>query len=202
MPELDLIDEDANNTVFRDVIFLALAGFVAMVLLILPHLNPPETAKAGAPAPGNVIVEISWPREIDADVDLWVEAPGDMPVGYSNKGGQIFNLLRDDLGREGDVTEINHEISYSRGIPSGEYVVNLHLYRDLSGQLPIPVNVAVSVKSDPADTASGILASTVNLGHQGEELTVFRFALDDSGSLVAGSVHDLPKSLRGRKNGG
>ena len=33
MPELDPLDGGGSDTVFRDVIFLALAGFVAMVLL-------------------------------------------------------------------------------------------------------------------------------------------------------------------------
>ncbi len=199
MQELDFFDDDGTSTVFRDVIFLALAGFVAMVLLLLPHLNPPATADDGTPAPGNVIVEISWPDQIDADVDLWVEAPGDTPVGYSNKGGLIFNLLRDDLGGQADVTQINYEVSYSRGVPVGEYTVNVHLYRDMSGQLPLPVNVSVSVKSSPKVAAKRILTTKLQLQHQGQELTAFRFSLDDNGKLVSGSVHDLPKPLRTKK---
>ena len=84
MHDFDPFDDDAAGTVFRDVVMLALVGFVAIVLL--PHLNPPgaKTADNMSP-PGNVIVEIRWPDEIDADVDLWVQAPGDIPVGYSNK---------------------------------------------------------------------------------------------------------------------
>ena len=199
MQELDFFDDDGTSTVFRDVIFLALAGFVAMVLLLLPHLNPPATADDGTPAPGNVIVEISWPDQIDADIDLWVEAPGDTPVGYSNKGGLIFNLLRDDLGGQADVTQINYEVSYSRGVPAGEYTVNVHLYRDLSGQLPLPVNVSVSVKSSSKVAAKRILTTKLQLQHQGQELTAFRFSLDDKGQLVSGSVHDLPKPLRAKK---
>ncbi len=199
MQELDFFDDDGTSTVFRDVIFLALAGFVAMVLLLLPHLNPPATADEGTPAPGNVIVEISWPDQIDADIDLWVEAPGDIAVGYSNKGGLIFNLLRDDLGGQADVTQINYEVSYSRGVPAGEYTVNVHLYRDMSGQLPLPVNVSVSVKSNPKVAAKRILTTRLQLQHQGQELTAFRFSLDDNGQLVSGSVHDLPKPLRAKK---
>ncbi len=199
MQELDFFDDDGTSTVFRDVIFLALAGFVAMVLLLLPHLNPPATADDGTPAPGNVIVEISWPDQIDADVDLWVEAPGDTPVGYSNKGGLIFNLLRDDLGGQADVTQINYEVSYSRGVPVGEYTVNVHLYRDMSGQLPLSVNVSVSVKSNSKVAAKRILTTKLQLQHQGQELTAFRFSLDDNGKLVSGSVHDLPKPLRAKK---
>jgi hypothetical protein len=130
MHGLDQLDEDDGGTVFRDVIMLALAGFVAMVVLLLPHLNPPgKAALDNSQPPGNVIVEVRWPDEIDSDVDLWVEAPGDVPVGYSNKGGVIFNLLRDDLGKRADATGMNYEVSYSRGIPAGEYTVNVHLYR-------------------------------------------------------------------------
>ena len=199
MPELDFFDDDSGSTVYRDVIFLALAGFVAMVLLLLPHLNPPATADEGTPAPGNVIIEISWANQTDADVDLWVEAPGDVPVGYSNKGGLIFNLLRDDLGGQSDVTEINYEVSYSRGVPAGEYTVNIHLYRDLSGHLPLPVSVSVSVKPTAQVSAKRILTTRIDLLHQGQEITAFRFSLDKKGGLVTGSVHDLPRALRSRK---
>jgi hypothetical protein len=201
MPELDLFEEDGNDTVFRDVIFLALAGFVAMVLLLLPHLNPPAKAEAAVSSPGNVIVEVRWPDESDADVDLWVQAPGDRPVGYSNKGGLIFNLLRDDLGLQSDVTGLNYEVSYSRGVPAGEYTVNLHLYRHKEGPLPLPVVVVVSVKPNASSGARKLLATEVRLGQEGQELTAFRFDLDEDGGLVAGSVHDLPKALRSRNSG-
>jgi hypothetical protein len=201
MPELDLFEEDGNDTVFRDVIFLALAGFVAMVLLLLPHLNPPAKAEAAVSSPGNVIVEVRWPDESDADVDLWVQAPGDRPVGYSNKGGLIFNLLRDDLGLQSDVTGLNYEVSYSRGVPAGEYTINLHLYRHKEGPLPLPVVVVVSVKPNASSGARKLLATEVRLGQEGQELTAFRFDLDEDGGLVAGSVHDLPKALRSRNSG-
>ncbi len=200
MQGLDFIEEDDSDTVFRDVIFLALAGFVAIVLLLLPHLNPPAKAEEEAPSPGNVIVEIRWPDEINADVDLWVQAPGDVPVGYSNKGGTVFNLLRDDLGLHADFSQMNYEISYSRGIPEGEYTVNLHLYRNLSGKLPINVSVVVSIKPSPEQAAKQVLATKLSLRIEGEEITAFRFSLDDKARIVSGSVHDLPKPLRSKKS--
>ena len=125
MRGLEPFDDAADGTVFRDVIMLALLGFVAIVVLLLPHLNPPVQATEATQPPGNVIVEVRWPDEFDSDVDLWVEAPGDVPVGYSNKGGRIFNLLRDDLGHIGDTTGLNYEIAFSRGTPGGEYTVSL-----------------------------------------------------------------------------
>jgi hypothetical protein len=194
---LDQLDEDEGGTVFRDVIMLALAGFVAMVLLLLPHLNPPgEAAKENTQPPGNVIVEVRWPDELDSDVDLWVEAPGDIPVGYSNKGGVVFNLLRDDLGKRADATGMNYEVSYSRGIPAGEYTVNVHLYRNTAGIFPIPVTVVTSVKKSSKESARQLLASNIELTREGEELTVYRFKLSEDGDLVPGSVHSLQRKLR------
>jgi hypothetical protein len=197
MQDLDPFEGDqGHETVFRDVIFLALAGFVAVVLLLLPHVHPPKEAEAAIRSPGNVIVEIRWPDDIDADIDLWVQAPGDTPVGYSNKGGAIFNLLRDDLGQRGDTTELNYEISYSRGVPAGEYTVNVHLYRNSGGYVSIPVTISVSVKANTNESARRLLATELVLENEGEERTAFRFSLDDKGRLMRESVHDLPKPLR------
>ncbi len=200
MQGLDQIEADGGDTVFRDVIFLALAGFVAVVLLLLPHLNPPARAEQDVSSPGNVIVEIRWPDAVNADIDLWVEGPGDVPVGYSNKGGAVFNLLRDDLGMQSDATKLNYEVSYSRGVPSGEYTVNVHLYRNLSEVLPLPIEVIVSVKPSPDASAKQILATSVELKREGQELTAFRFSLSDQGRLEKGSVHDLPKPLRSKRS--
>ena len=193
-------DDESESTVFRDVIFLALAGFVAIVLILLPHLaEPGDRASAESRQPGEIMVEVRWPDDHDADVDLWVQAPGDVPVGYSNKGGAIFNLLRDDLGNRYDATGLNYEVAYGRGAPPGEYTVNLHLYRNPSAVLPVPATVVVSVKADERQTSRQILASEVTLDRVGQELTVFRFALDAEAALVAGSVNSLPKPLRSQR---
>lgn len=196
MREIDFFDDESGATVFRDVIMLALAGFVMLVLLLLPHLNPRATPQDPTPNPGNVMVELRWPDELNADVDLWVQAPGDIPVGYSNQGSAIFNLLRDDLGHINDTTDLNYEISYSRGVPAGEYTVNLHLYRNLANVSPIPAIVAVSVKNSPSLPAEQILSTKLDMAHEDEELTAFRFKLDEEGHLVSGSVHNLPRALR------
>jgi len=198
MREIDLFDDESGATVFRDVIMLALAGFVMIVMLLLPHINPRAADNQEARSPGNVIVELRWPDQIDADVDLWVEGPGDSPVGYSNKDGAVFNLLRDDLGRDSDLTDLNYEFSYSRGIPAGEYTVNVHLYRNGSHHFPLPVTVAVSVKGAESASPQRVLNTKLDLLREGQETTVFRFQLDEQGAVMAGSVHDLPRALRSR----
>ena len=191
-----------THTVFRDVTTLALLGFVAIVILILSHINPPESGKDDTVPPGNVIVEIRWADGLDADVDLWVKAPSDKAVGYSNLNGKFFNLLRDDLGAYLDPLDLNYENAYTRGIIPGEYVVNVHLYnvRTVTARdsIPIPVQVMVSVAKDRIDgmRSQRILSQQVRLKYVGHEVTVFRFALDENGDILAGSVHNTPIKLR------
>ena len=192
------IPNDTTGTLFRDVIMLALAGFVTLVMLILPHINPVAQSEENK-SPGNLTIELRWPDDLNVDVDLWVQAPTGSPVGYSNKSGQIFNLLRDDLGSGGDLTKLNYEFAYSRGVPSGEYTVNAHLYRSANVPYPIPITVVVSLRKSDKGSAKQILAKETTLDHGAQELTVFRFGLSDRKELIPGSVHDVPKKLRGRK---
>lgn len=197
MGGLDLFNDDDTGTVFRDTIMLALAGFVAIVILVLPFINPEaKQSEDGDRAPGNVVIEVQWQDGLDADVDLWVQAPGDTPVGYSNKGGDSFNLLRDDLGKISDITDLNYEIAYSRGIPSGEYTVNVHMYRGGTANFPVAVKVVASVKASPEESTRQLLTTTVMLTKENEEITAFRFRLNEGGELVRGSVHSLQKPLR------
>ena len=69
-------DDDRFGTVFRDVLMLALIGFVAMVVMLLPHLSKNKEETEEHRSPGNVVVEIHWPDDLPVDVDLWVQAPG------------------------------------------------------------------------------------------------------------------------------
>lgn len=193
----DEFSDEPSDTVFRDVITLALLGFVSVTVLLLPHVNPKgNKAEAAVEPPGNVIVEARWPDTLDADVDLWVRAPGDVPVGYSNKGGAIFNLLRDDLGNYGDATDLNYEFAFGRGIPPGEYAVNLHLYRNSSGVWPVSVKIAVRVRFGPDESTTNIVETRLDLAREGQETTAFRFKLDEKGQLLPGSVHNLFVPLR------
>ncbi len=191
---LDYLDEDTWGTVFRDVILLALIGFVAMVIMLLPHITPKKQEAEDHKAPGNVIVEMHWPNDMPYDVDLWVQAPREVPVGFWNLGGTTFNLLRDDLGGEGDATDENYEITYGRGIPPGEYIVNVHMYGPLPQGVTIPVNVVVSLKPMYADLYQ-ILETTINLTRRNQEETAYRFRLTAEGDLVPGSVSTLRRPL-------
>jgi len=190
----DDFEEGNTDTVFRDVILLTLVGFVAMVIMLLPHIQKKQDQNDEQKPPGNVIVEMHWPSEMKFDVDLWVQGPNSTPVGFWNQGNDVFNLLRDDLGVDGDATNENYEVSYSRGIIAGEYVVNIHLYGIKPPDLVVPVDVVVSVRTK-YESARQILASTVHLRERNQEETAFKFRLTTEGELVKGSVSTLRHPL-------
>lgn len=172
--------------------------FVVMTVWMLPHLNPPED-EASAPPPGNVIVHITWP-EGNTDIDLWVMGPGEyLPIGYSNKGGLVWNLLRDDLGSYPDSTPMNYENAYSRGIAPGEYIVNVHCYRCPVLPQTVYVEVSISSATDGKGGLRVIATTQVELVSHGHELTAIRFRLDSNGSLVTGSLNNVYEPLRSMK---
>ncbi len=194
MWESDDFHADSSGTVFRDVLMLALIGFVAMVVMLLPHISKTQDETDEHTPPGNVVVEMHWPDELPVDVDLWVQAPNDVPVGFWNQGSQFFNLLRDDLGMEGDASGRNYEVSYSRGILAGDYTVNVHMYGKIPAGVVVPVRVVVSVKAK-YDSLRQILQTSVELQRRNQEETAFRFRLSGDGELVPGSVTTLRRRL-------
>ena len=184
------------NVSFRDMLFLLVFAYLIISAVALAHVAKKEqqaTQNDSVP-PGHVVVELTWAKDTDADVDLWVQAPGDVPVGYSSKSGVIFNLLRDDMGRSGDPNSMNYEVAYGRGQWAGEYVVNAMLYRSRDKKLPLPATIKVALRTN--NSVQQVLQSTVELGFEGQETTVFRFKLDDHGAFLPDSVNRLHKPLR------
>lgn len=180
------------NVLARDVFLNALLVFMALVVILLLLVNPP-TAENNAPPPGNLIVTAVWPAG-DTDVDLWVTGEGEVrPVGYSNRTGKVFSLLRDDLGNKNDLTELNFENCYSRTVEPGHYVVNLHLYRGVG---PIEVTVEIRVANMGGGDSRALMTTKVVLHKTGQEITAVAFALDSKGSIVPGSVHNTFTPLR------
>jgi hypothetical protein len=170
---------------------------VLLIALAVATFVPKRQAAAtteGIKPPGAIMIETTWPSDNPADIDLWVQAPGDVPVGYSNKGGAVFNLLRDDLGSQYDLTNMNYESSFARGIAPGEYTVNLHSYRGF--KMPVLCKVVVSVQAEHDTVMRQILATEVTLTREGQERTALRFRLDAKGALVSGSVTTIQRPLR------
>lgn len=184
------------RTLFRDLLFLLLLCFLTITIWILPLIKEEDQRAAGVTAPGNITVMAAWPQG-DTDIDLWVTGPGEPhAVGYSNKGGVLWNLLRDDLGTMPDATMLNFENAYSRGAPAGEYIVNLHCYRCPIVPQKVQVEVGSSATISGAKGTTAIATATIELKANGQERTVIRFRLDGAGTLVPGSLNAVYRPLR------
>lgn len=157
-----------------------------LLMVVLTLVNPPSQDEAIA-APGNMIVSIAWKPGPD-DVDLWVRGPDGVAVGYKRKSSELFNLLRDDLGTVNDKMPLNYENAYSRGLPDGEYIVNLHCY-----SCSTPHEVAVEIRMGRGEPKL-VFKENVELAPR-QERTVVRFYVRD-GSTVAGSRSDIFEPLR------
>lgn len=175
------------RTLIQDVLLAMLLGVAATIMFILPSVNPASTEDQLTP-PGNLVVSATWP-EGNIDVDLWLGAPGEPAVGYSNKSGKTWSLLRDDLGNSNDGTPLNYESAFSRGLPDGEYAVNVRCF-GCAGHVPVPVDVEIRL-ADGTLIWSGV----VSLERDKQERTAIRWRMKD-GSVVAGSESHVFKQIR------
>ena len=172
-------DDDASGTLLKDFSLAIAAIFICLVIL-LPFINPPKKDEAQEiKAAGNIIIETIWDKETFHDVDTWVLGPDGIKVGYNNKSSPIFNLLRDDTGKSNDVTGLNYENTYSRGIPDGWYLVNLHMYAMHAGEVPVIVRVVLSIKEEPNSSVLQFYAADIKIYEGREEITVLRFRVKD-----------------------
>ncbi|MGR9056100.1 hypothetical protein ACU8NH_09340 [Rhizobium leguminosarum] len=140
------------RTLIWDTLLAMLLAVVAIVMLTLPSVNPASTEQQLTP-PGNLVASITWPAG-DDDVDVWVSYGDDFAVGYSNKSATVWSLLRDDLGNKNDTTPLNFESAFTRGMPDGEYAVNVRCYA--CTKVPMPVTVEVRL-ADGGTVWSGIV---------------------------------------------
>lgn len=159
-----------NGTIFRDVITAGLVAFMALVVLLISFIEIPEDS----PSQGAILIELDYNYGYDTDVDLWARAPGDGKVGFLNKSGKIFNLLRDDRGDYGDITPYNHETMISRGIPDGRYTVNVHAYSNPEGKWPVECYVNIIIKG-PNSVSPARIQRLVYLERPSQEITVVNF---------------------------
>jgi hypothetical protein len=186
----------SNKSVIRPrhaIAFADLFALLFLLLVLLPH-NPAKMTDATLLPPGSVIVEVRWDDNLNVDIDTWVKAPGQVPVGYSNPHGPVFNLLRDDLGHRNDPLHLNYENAYSRGAPNGDYVVNLHYFAGEEKDVTVTVRVWIKKKGKRPKLIGVRKVTMLATGH---EVTVMRFSIVDS-ALVSGSVHEIPTSLIGK----
>lgn len=180
---------DGYTLAVVDLLTALVVVFAAMAVLAIISIDQQRVTSVRA---GSLAIELTWPHRYDADVDLWVRAPGDHPVGYSHMSDKHCNLVRDDLGRAMDPESENTEVTFCRGDDPGEWAVNAMLYRSYDDNVPLTATITVTRLGDGS---TQLLQRTVTIKHEGQQVTAFRFRLNTHDHLVPGSVNHLPCEL-------
>ena len=196
---------DSTDTLFRDVLMAALGSVMLVLMILIFFIGIQKKQEDTDRSRGNVRVEIIWDNNTNVDIDGWVKGPGDFPVGYSNLNGRVFNLHRDDLGNTNDLSGINYEVMTSRGVPEGEWVINIHWFSNVSGVEQVPVKVIVSIRKDDSiksnERPQEIMHKIVILKNVGQEVTAVRFKTDKDKNIVNGSINSIFLPMRAKPKG-
>ena len=185
-----------TNMAFLDLLFNTLLCFAALFVLSFILINPSKKEN-NIKAKADFMITVTWNKDLDADVDTYVEDPVGNLVAFMRREEGLMHLDRDDLGHRNDTINTpngpieykdNREIVTLRGFIPGEYVVNVHMYmkREIA---PTEVTIVLE-KLNPYMI---IMAKNVILTTSGQEDTAFRFVVDSEGSVT--KVNELKKTL-------
>jgi hypothetical protein len=183
-----------NNTAFLDLLFNFLLATTILLVIAVSFII--KQSKADIKTKAEFVVTIDWTGEHDNDVDIWIEDPAENLLWYKQKEVGVMHLDRDDLGHTGDthqtldgevsIIKINHEIATIRGCIEGEWVINLHLYRQGTKE---PTTTKISlIKLNPRATV--IFSKEFEMATYWEQITVARIFMTNSGKILR--VEDGP----------
>ena len=186
-----------TNLSFLDLLFNTLLCFAALFALSFVLINPSKK-KNNVRMKAEFMITTTWPRDLDDDVDMYVEDPQGNLVAFMRREEGLMHLDRDDLGHRNDSIDTewgviefkdNREIVTIRGTVPGEYVVNVHMYMKRSAVVEVPVTIQL----DKINPYSTVTIKEVILRISGDEGTAFRFTLNKDGDVI--DIYHLKKSL-------
>ena len=185
-----------SHTSFLDLLFNSLLAFVGFFILTLMYIKE-NVDKSPVDQPKvEFLITLTWPAGNDDDIDIWLVDPLDSIVYFGRKEDGLMHLDRDDVGNKNDeitlpdgkkfVYRENREVVTLRGHITGEYVINLHVFKKRT-----VAGVKANVKIEKLNPYSTVIVKDVELTSEGEEVTICRMNLNGEG--VVTSVKDGPK---------
>ena len=182
------------NTSFLDLLFNMLLAFTALFVLAFAMINQnKDISKSSVEVKAEFIVTMSWPDDMDNDIDLYIEDPNGNLVFFRSRESGLMHLDRDDLGFKNDIVETpqgivkypyNREIVTFRGFHTGEYCINAHAYK-MNDKRPCPVTIQID-KINPS--MKTLMINQITLDSQGEEKTIIRFKLNKDGQIESSNT--------------
>jgi hypothetical protein len=165
-------------------------------LMIQAKVKPEDE---GVKKDAQYIIQMTWPNDMNCDVDIWVRDPNNRVVSYQVKDVGIMHIERDDQGWANDFMSYlklqpaqqlsNSETWVLRGKLAGKFTVNVHLYScaidekavPLGQKFEVPVTIELT-KINP--NLKKVLTKTVTLNRIWEEITAFNFVLDGTNDVT------------------
>jgi hypothetical protein len=166
--------------------------FMALSCLAVAAKEPPKDAGTRS---GDLTIKMQWLVGSLSDLDLWVQPPGDRPIGYSRKTGRSCDLVGDDLGAEHDEASRAMEVVVCRQAAAGEYILNVHSdrFEDVNA---MPVQLIVRDMHFGTNSTEIMATRSISVDHMGQGIMAVRFRLGPDGQIDHDSINNLQKSLR------
>lgn len=189
------------RTAFIDLLINVLTGMVFLFMITtLMITNKVKDEDPGVKKDAQYIIQISWPNNINCDVDIWVRDPENRVVSYQAKDVGIMHIERDDQGWVNDIMTYlklqpsqqlnNSETWVLRGKLAGKFTVNIHLYSCAVNEKAVPLGTTMEVpvtleltKLNPE--LKKVLTKTITFKKVWEEITAFNFILDGKNNVSA-----------------
>lgn len=187
------------RTAFIDLLINVLTGmvflFMITTLLITTKVKEQDV---GVKKDAQYIITMSWPNNINCDVDIWVKDPQNRVVSYQAKDVGIMHIERDDQGWVNDFMAYlklqpsqqlnNSETWVLRGKLAGKFTVNIHLYSCAINDKSVPLGQVVEVPvtlelTQLNPNIKKILTKTITLKKVWEEITAFNFVLNGKNNV-------------------
>ena len=187
------------RTAYIDVLLNVLTGIIFLFILTTLMIQPQKKQDEGIKKNAEYIMNVEWHKDIDCDVDVWVQDPANNVVYFQQRDKGIMHLERDDLGFRNDIVSVvpgntinvieNRETWVLRGIVPGIYTVNVHLYGcridGVAVMMGQDYNVPVMIelfKINPKYTL--VTKKEVILNKVWEEISVMNFQLNTDGNVI------------------
>ena len=175
----------SNNISFLDLLFnFLLATTVLLVIAVCFIIT--EKNEADIKTKAEFVITMTWNEDYNNDVDIWVQDPLENLLWFRKKEVGLMHLDRDDVGNRDDITisgeviKINQEIVTIRGNTEGEWIINVHLYKQRIKQ---PTNVKVTlIKLNPK--AILIFCKELQLIEFWQQVTLARLIMSESGEIL------------------
>ena len=189
-----MLKKASNNTSLLDLLFNFLLATMILLVIAVCFIIV-EQNKADIKTKAEFVITIDWDGEQNNDVDIWILDPQENLLWYREKEIGVMHLDRDDLGHLNDYQvingesvpiKVNQEIVTIRGVVEGEWVINLHLYRQSNKN---PTNTTISlIKLNPKATI--IFSKKLELKTYWKQITVARIFMTNSGEIL--KIEDGP----------